>query len=341
MTASSNRPTIAVLMGDRNGIGPEIAVKLLAAVGLGKNDACILLVADPDVLTSGQQHAGARLDVREIGSLEDLADRGEDHRISFLAHRSCPEGEAVGAGQVSKSAGAEVLDQLGFLLDGAKAGLIDGIVHPPFNKPAMKQAGLKADVIDFVIERLGFEGVAGEFSVLNGLWTSRVTSHVALKDVARLVTGERIVDMVRLTDVTLKSAGIARPRLAVAGLNPHAGDGGVLGDEEIRIIAPAVERVASEQINVSGPLPADSVFVAAKNGKFDGVVAMYHDQSQLALKLLGFGHGVTIFGGLPVPITTVMHGTAYDIVGQGKADATGLSNALGLGCRVAAAGIRS
>lgn len=335
MEANHLKPTIAILTGDRNGIGPEIAVKLLADDETAGLDANLVLVAHPDVLDQGRQHADETLNVRVIETLEEVADDNASSAIAFLPRSNCPDHEPIATSEVSEAAGAEVLDQLGFLLDASREGRIDGIVHPPFNKPAMKQAGLKADVIDFVMDRIDFDGLGGEFSVLGNLWTSRVTSHMALKDVPGFISEDRIVDMIRLTDATLKGAGIKRPRLAVAGLNPHAGDGGVLGDEEIRIIGPAVDRAAREQIDVRGPLPADSVFVAAKDGAFDAVIAMYHDQSQLALKLLGFGHGVTLFGGLPVPVTTVMHGTAYDIVGQGIADATGMKNALRLCRRVA------
>jgi 4-hydroxythreonine-4-phosphate dehydrogenase len=133
----------------------------------------------------------------------------------------------------------------------------------------------------------------------------------------------------------LRSAGVARPRIAVAGLNPHAGEGGTLGTEEQTIIGPAIQSALDRGLAVTGPLPADTLFIAAARGDYDGVVTMYHDQGQIALKLLGFNRGVTVAGGLPVVITTPAHGTAFDIVGQGKADIGPIREAFRIACAMA------
>ena len=153
-----------------------------------------------------------------------------------------------------------------------------------------------------------------------------------LVQVAALITEERVLETVRLVDAALKACGAEAPRIAVAGLNPHAGDGGNFGREEIDSIAPAVARAGEEGIDAHGPFSPDTVFVRARGGGFDAVVTMYHDQGQIAMKLMGFESGVTVFGGLPVPITTCAHGTGYDIVGRGKANPEGLRQALTL-CR--------
>ena len=173
------------------------------------------------------------------------------------------------------------------------------------------------DEIGFSGEAIGFRGVAKEFNVLEGLWNARVTSHVPLKDVAGLLTRQGILDNLRLTDDALRAAGIARPRIAVAALNPHAGDNGNFGREEIEVIAPAVEEGKRAQIGCEGPFPADTVFLRARRGDFDAVLTMYHDQGQIAMKLIGFDAGVTLMGGFPFPICTAAHGTAYDIAGKG------------------------
>jgi len=156
--------------------------------------------------------------------------------------------------------------------------------------------------------------------VLGDLWNARVTSHVPLSEVAGLITTERVLRGLKLTDAAMRAAGFEHPRIAVAGLNPHAGDGGNFGREEIDVIGPAVEEAKQLNISADGPFPSDTVFLRAKNGAFDAVLTMYHDQGQIAMKLMGFDRGVTLLGGFPFPICTPAHGTAYDIAGRGIAN---------------------
>lgn len=314
------KPKIGIGLGDRNGIGPELVARLLADPTVFEQ-ADVTVVGHPAVLEFGRTVAG-------------VAYAGE---FTVVERTGCA-GEQAGTGKVSAEAGAEVLDQLATLIEAAKSGRIDGIVFAPLNKNAMRLGGLaKGDELDFILERSGWTGNTGELNVLGNLWTSRVTSHVALADVAELITQERVYDAISLAHETLRAAGNAHPRLAVAGLNPHAGDGGTYGDEEIREIGPAIQRAKSRGIDAKGPFPADTVFVAAMRGDHDAVVTMYHDQGQIAMKLLKFGSGVTILAGLPVPIATVGHGTAYDIVGKGIARPDGLFAAFNICCRMARA----
>jgi 4-hydroxythreonine-4-phosphate dehydrogenase len=315
------RPRIGLSPGDRNGVGPEIVARLLASPDAAACD--LLLVGDPEVFSHGRRIAG-------IATAPDAR---------LLARRGFA-GEPIGMGTVRARAGAEVLEHLAVLTDLAVSGEIDGFVFAPLNKNAMRLAGLAAgDELDAIRERLGFHGNCGELNVLGDLWTARVTSHVPLRAVGELITAERVLDAIALLRAALVASGRAAPRIAVAGLNPHAGDGGAFGDEEIREIAPAVERARAAGIDVSGPYPADTVFVAAHAGRYDAVVSMYHDQGQIAMKLLGFGRGVTVLAGLPMPVTTVGHGTAYDIVGRGVARPDGLFEALRI-CRAMAEGAR-
>jgi len=303
-------PTLGIGLGDRNGIGPEIVARLLAEPRVFQQ-AKIVVVGDPAVLEFGRTIARVQY-------------AGEFSRLEVTTAAS----EPIGTGKVTARAGAETLDQLGMLVDTALRKEIDGIIFAPLNKNAMRLGGLvQGDELDFIVRRTGFRGNCGELNVLGNLWTSRVTSHVPLRDVARLITQQRVYDAIALANDTLRAAGIARPRLAVAGLNPHAGDGGTYGDEEIREIAPAIKRAQREGMEAKGPFPSDTVFVAAMRGDFDAVVTMYHDQGQIAMKLLKFGSGVTVLAGLPIPITTVGHGTAYDIAGKGIARADGLFEA--------------
>jgi 4-hydroxythreonine-4-phosphate dehydrogenase len=241
-------------------------------------------------------------------------------------------------GAVSALAGKAVLDTFEVALGLAEAGELDAICFAPCNKQAMHEGGLELDdELRFFVQVLGFEGPVGEVNATDRLATTRVTSHVPLRAVADLVTGDAVLQATRLAHRTLRAAGNPRPRIAVAGLNPHAGDGGIFGREEIEVIAPAVERAKAEQIAASGPYPSDTVFLRARDGQFDAVVTMYHDQGQIAMKLLGFERGVTIHAGLPIPITTPAHGSAFDIAGSGRARVDGLSQAYRTACAMAKA----
>jgi len=303
------KPRIGLLLGDRNGIGPEIAAKLLARSESHVNTEAVL-IADLAVYRDGQSVAGVEID-RELVfyPLEATAN-------------------ATDTGRATAAAGKEVLGALSQAAELAAEGEIDGFVFAPLNKQAMHMAGLGfEDEMQFLKSHLGFEGEVGELNVLEKLWTSRVTSHVAIREVADHITADGIERAIGLLDRSLRASGLAKPRLAVAALNPHAGDGGNFGREEIDVIAPAVVQAAANGASVEGPYPSDTVFVRAKEGVYDGVVTMYHDQGQIAMKLMGFGSGITVLGGLPFPVTTAAHGTAFDIAGKGKADPTALIEA--------------
>jgi Pyridoxal phosphate biosynthetic protein PdxA len=177
--------------------------------------------------------------------------------------------------------------------------------------------------------KLGLDGARIESRPIGLLLaTTRVTSHVPLRAVADLITEDRVLDAIRLAHETLRAGGNPRPRIGVAGLNPHAGDGGIFGREEIEVIGPAVARARAQQIAADGPYPSDTVFLRARDRAFDAVVTTYHDQGQIAMKLMGFERGITIAAGLPVPVTTPAHGTAFDIAGRGIARVDAVREAL-------------
>lgn len=300
------KPRVGLLLGDRNGIGPEIAAKLLAQPETHEETETVL-IAEPGVYRAGQ--AAARVEIDEGFEFHSLDAPANDTNV----------------GTATAAAGKEVLGALTQAANLASAGKIDGFVFAPLNKQAMHLAGLGfEDEMQFLKSHLNFDGEVGELNVLDTLWTSRVTSHVAIRHVADHITEDGIVRAVGLLDRSLRDSGIAEPRLAVAALNPHAGDGGNFGREEIDVIEPAVARAAEKGAVVEGPYPPDTIFVRARDGAYDGVVTMYHDQGQIAMKLMGFGSGITVLGGLPFPVTTPAHGTAYDIAGRGEADPTAL-----------------
>jgi 4-hydroxythreonine-4-phosphate dehydrogenase len=311
------KPTIGLVQGDACGIGPELAAKLIAAEDL-RERARILILSDRRVFEAGAAIAGTEPQLRDIAGIDE-ADFSADR--PNLLHLDCLDPAEVTPGRVSRAAGAAVLETFGRALDLARDGRLDGICFMPFNKEALHLAGIGVeDELRWAKNRLGYEGQVSEFNVVRDMWNARVTSHVPLREVADLLSEERIVAAVTLADRTLKDAGFARPRIAVAALNPHAGDGGAIGREEIDVIRPAVARAQALQIAVEGPFPSDTMYLKVRDGHYDCAVSMYHDQGQIAIKLLGFDMGVSVLGGLPMPVTTPAHGTAFDIVGRNVAN---------------------
>jgi 4-hydroxythreonine-4-phosphate dehydrogenase len=320
------RPRIAFVLGDPNGIGPEIAAKVLARPENAAR-ADIRIYAERGMLEAGAKVAGVDVPLAAGGTAPRLVE------TPLLDGAQPTPGEATLAG------GRAALRALTAAATAARAGEVDGIVFAPLNKHALRLAGLaEEDELRHLQAFFGVDGFVSEFNITGALWTSRVTSHIPLKDVAAALTHDGIVDAIAIVDRYLRASGIASPRIAVAALNPHAGDGGSLGREEIDLIAPAVDAARAAGANVHGPLPADTVFVAAQKGVYDAVVSMYHDQGQIAMKLMGFDRGVTLHGGLPVPVATCASGTAFDIVGRNIANAEGLQQAFELTVRIAAGG---
>jgi 4-hydroxythreonine-4-phosphate dehydrogenase len=224
------------------------------------------------------------------------------------------------------------------MIELALVGRLDGICFAPLNKGALHQGGWKFhDEHQMFAHLTGHSGFFGEMNVIKEFSTFRVTSHVALREAVGMIKPERIAAAISLAHETLRATGRETPRIAVAALNPHGGEGGLFGDEEIRIIRPTVEKMRSGGIACDGPIPSDTIFLKALRGEYDGVVMMYHDQGQIATKLLGFNKGVTVTAGLKTVFTTPAHGTAFDIVGKGKADPGALEHAFGLAVQLAAA----
>ncbi len=332
--AQHDKPVVGVLLGDPGGIGPELVVKLLARAE-NMNRAHVAILADPNVLALGENAAGASLDVRRASGIDALAfDAGRPTLVAFdwIAARD------IEVGRATVASGRAALASLAVAADAVRTRAIDGVVFAPFNKHAMRIAGLThEDEMRLLQHALGVSDFVTEFNITGELWTSRVTSHIPLAAVASAITPDGVRNAVRIIDRNLRASGVARPRIAVAGLNPHAGDGGSFGREEIDVIGPAVRSLAGEGLDARGPFPADTVFVAARRGDFDAVVTMYHDQGQIAMKLMGFDRGVTLLGGLPVPVATCASGSAFDIAGKGIANVEGLQQAFDLVVRMSAA----
>lgn len=323
-------PRVAVLLGDPSGIGPEIGVKLLARE-TNREGVELLLIAEAPALAAGERVAGITLPVLVVESLDAL--RFEPGLVTHLVHRGGLEGTAPMLGQSNVASGRSAMQSLVLATEAVRRGMADGIVFAPLNKHSLRLGGLThEDELRYLQERFDVPGFVCEFNITGSLWTSRVTSHVPLREVAALITPGSVRAAVLIIQRALQRAGIERPRIAVSGLNPHAGDGGSIGREEIEIIEPAVQALQREGFDTRGPFSPDTVFIAAQRGDFDAVVSMYHDQGQIAMKLMGFERGVTLHGGLPVPVATCASGSAFDIAGRGVANVEGLQSAFDL-CR--------
>ena len=311
------RPKIAMAMGDPAGISPEIAAKLLGSTAV-REAADLFVFGDRRVLEAGAEVAGSKLDI-EVRFEPDASRPYAGKPVLFDLKNLDPA--TVALGKATEAGGRFAIQNFRAALQYAAAGDAGAVFFTPFNKLAMRLAHpAYDDEIIFVREVLKHSGAASEFNVLDGLWNARVTSHIPLAKVASAISAEAILRGLALTDASMRAAGFAKPRIAVAALNPHAGDGGNFGREEIDIIEPAVRAAAAKNLAVEGPFPADTVFLRAKGGQFDAVLTMYHDQGQIAMKLMGFDRGATLIGGFPFPICTPAHGTAYEIAGKGIAN---------------------
>jgi len=237
-------------------------------------------------------------------------------------------------GQISATAGRAAVAYIEQATKLALGGQVDAIVTGPINKAAIQAAGSPhVGHTEMLAELTGAERVTTMLAT-PGLRVVHVTRHLPLRDVAAHITREQVLETIRLTDAGLRAMGIPRPRMAVAALNPHGGDGGLLGREEIEEIGPAVDAAQGEGMDADGPIPADSVFFRAIRGEFDVVVAMYHDQGHIPIKTHGFERSVTVTLGLPIVRTSVDHGTAFDIAWQGVANEESMVEAIQLAARL-------
>ena len=333
MDRADGGPLLALTLGDCAGVGPEIVLATLADAELGR-EARMLVVGDGELLRARARRIGAAFELASVESAADMRARGLD--------AACLAGEAKGPaedvlGRVDAAAGRASVEWVKEAAALAVAGEVDGIVTAPINKQALAAAGLTYEGHTEILGELtGAEPVmmlAG-----GGLRVALVTRHVALGDVPGLLSTKEIVRTARVVDEALGAYfGIAHPRIAVLALNPHASDGGRFGDEEDRIIAPAVEELRASGVAARGPLVPDVAFWHALSGSHDAVVAMYHDQGLIPLKTLAFDSSVNVTLGLPVVRTSPGHGTAFEIAGKGVASALSFAEAVRLAAAMARA----
>jgi len=326
---SASLPRLLLTLGDVAGIGPEIIARAWPDLLPLCRPA---IVGDPLWVRRGLELVGSPGRVHVIAH-PDEAEPNVD--VLPCLPGSDRDLHAVQAGRVCAAAGRAAYDFLCRAIDWTMTGDADGIVTAPLHKEGLHAAGLPyPGHTEILAERTGVKEFAMVLAV-GDLAVAHVTLHMALRDVFRHLTAAAVLEKARLLDDLLTHLLGRRPRLGVAALNPHASDGGLFGDEEATIVAPAVQAALREGIEVSGPWPCDTLFVRARRGEFDGIVAMYHDQGHIALKLLGEGRAVNISAGLPIVRTSVAHGTAYDIAGRGIADAASLIEATRVAARLA------
>jgi len=329
---TTDRPLVAITMGDPAGIGPEVTLKALGHAGVYAQ-CRPLVIGDRRILERAAAWLGRPF---VFATLSDPANaRYEPGTVAVLdLGNAAPDACPVGA--VSAPAGRAAVEAVFRACDLAMAGSVDAVVTAPLNKAAMHLAGFKyAGHTELLAERTGAPRVS---MLLIGprLRIVHVSTHVSLAEAIRRVTQARVEEVIRIAFDSCRMLGVDRPRIAVAGLNPHASEGGLFGDEEMREIMPAVEAARRQGFDVSDPQPPDTVFLRATQGEFDIVVAMYHDQGHVPMKLLAFDDGVNVSVGLPIIRTSVDHGTAFDIAGTGQARETSLLAAIDVAVRMAA-----
>tara|TARA_Y100000816_G_scaffold232615_1_gene177977 strand:+ start:235 stop:1227 length:993 start_codon:yes stop_codon:yes gene_type:complete len=308
-----NKINLGILLGDPSGIGPELISKLLSEEITAQ--ANIVIIGEKNIFENGNKISGHSHNIKIVDDFDKINFENENR---FLLDISKGKNHNYKLSECSKESGESVLSSLNFALKLAKENKIQAINFGPFNKTSLKLAGNKySDELHLMAEKLDVKNYFCEFNVVDNFWTARVTSHIPIREVADQIKKEKIIKPIKLINEAIKLNGIKNPRVAVQALNPHA----EFGTEEVEEIIPAIEEAKKLGINADGPLPCDTSFITAfKNKNHDCIVGMYHDALQSGLKAFGFDRGVTVQGGLPIPITTPAHGTAFDIAGQNKAN---------------------
>ncbi len=336
------RPHLAITMGDPAGVGPEIIVKACEKLRprLEAGELGLIVIGSSSALQAAREQLGAALEIPETTEDADWP--------ALACLQATPEQERIEPGVLSAEGGrlAYCAIERGVRL--SQAGRVQGIVTAPLNKEALNKAGYHYAGHTEMLAAL--TGVKGSVMMLahGNMRVSHVSTHVALEDVPKRLTPERLRLVIDLTHQALRDLGVERARIAVAALNPHAGEGGLFGRQDLDVSEPTIERARADGLDVVGPVPGDTVFVKLRAGQYDAVIAMYHDQGHIPVKLLGFNvdpatgrwdalSGVNITLGLPIIRTSVDHGTAFDIAGKGIANELSLLEAIEYAEHLAAA----
>lgn len=312
------KKTIAIYLGDAAGIGPEQVAKIVAE-GYVQERCNTVILGDERVFQKALKLIGATVSYYRVTREEDIS--FEQGPVCFYDMQDMNPDEIV-VGEINAACGLSCIKQIDLGIHLWREKKIDGALFAAVNKAAVKAAIGEdyASEFSYMMEALDFQGYASEVNHMDNIFTTRIVSHVPMKNLCESLSVEKVQNAIQLLYTTMQQAGISQPRIGVAALNPHGGEAGTCGTEEIEILAPAMQAMREAGYPTDGPHPADTIFQRAfKKNEFDGIVTMYHDQGQIALKLLGFEHAVSILGGLPMPVVTPAHGTAFDIAGKGIA----------------------
>lgn len=327
------KPILGIFLGEAAGIGPEVIARLVVD-GTVRRYCRPLLIGDARVLELGQRIANVSFPYAVV---ENASQADWDGPIPMLDLKNFDPAGLV-MGQINTTSGKATGDSLIASMRLLKEGAIDGFVFGPLNKEAFKKGGHHVEDEHYLFAQCldWLDKPRGLLNVLEDLWVFRVTGHIPFKDIASQITKENVSRSITLSYETLRMAGYENPRIALAALNPHAGDGGTCGTEEIEVLNPVVEAMRAKGMDVIGPVPADTLFMHAFNKEYDSVVTLYHDQGQIATKLKAFDIGVTVSGGMPYAIATPEHGTAFDIAGKGIAKTKATEEAIRIAAQMAA-----
>ena len=323
-------------MGDPAGIGPEIAVRALLSPDV-REISRSFLIGDARVFDRALSVCGLSATLNRIAGPEQLADRAG---VIDVLHQQTVDPAMLQMGKVQALGGAAAYAAIRTAIDLAMAGRVAGVATTPINKESLKAAKIPfIGHTEMFAEQTGAREEMTMFTI-SGLKIFFLTRHVSLAEACRLVTSERVLKGIENSMKALRQLGIGAPHLAVAALNPHGGEDGLFGREEIEAIKPAIEDARSQGLHVSGPVPADSVFHMARIGRYDAVLSLYHDQGHIAAKMMDFEKTVSVTLGLPILRTSVDHGTAFDIAGTGKANAVSMIEAIKVAAEYATRGVR-
>jgi 4-hydroxythreonine-4-phosphate dehydrogenase len=341
-----NRPLIALTMGDPAGIGPEVLVRAASESQAARQEVDVFAIAHPGLLMRTLESIEATLEVVSIGAPDEA--RTLPAGVLGCLDVCSPDVLNIELGVVCAHAGQAAYDCLNAAARLALDGKIDGITTAPLNKAALHAAGHKypghTEILGEIcgVSNFGMMLFLPNSDIIrspNGLGVVHTTLHTSIKSVPGLLSTSAIGEKIGLMHDFMKRLGCEVPRIGVCALNPHAGEDGLFGNEEAELIRPAVQQAADRDVMVDGPIPADALLRRAVHGEFDGVVAMYHDQGHIALKLIGFERAVNVTLGLPIVRTSPSHGTAFDIAGTGQASADGMLAAIQVAAQLASTNI--
>jgi len=333
---SDARPVLAVTMGDPAGIGPEIAVRALVDAEI-RAVSRSFLIGDARVFQRALSVCGLAARLNHVAGPEALADTAG---VIDVIHQETVDPAVLRVGQVQALGGEAAFASIKASIALAMAGRIDGVATTPINKESLKAA--KIPFIGHTEMFAEYTGAAEEMTMftISGLKIFFLTRHLSLIEACRQITQERVAKGIDKCVKALGQLGIPRPHLAVAALNPHGGEDGLFGREEIEAIKPAIAAARARGMTVSGPVPADSVFHMARIGRYDAVLSLYHDQGHIAAKMMDFEKTVSVTLGLPILRTSVDHGTAFDIAGTGKASAVSMIEAIKVAAEYVTRGVK-